>query len=409
MTRSYVGHDSFISGTWLIHMWDMTLSDMPQIVCAPNASAITPEWCVGHDSFIRVTWLIHVCDMTHSYVRHDSFIRVTWLIHTCDMNHSYVWHNSSVCVTQKLGMHSVGTRLKVCDMTDWHDSFTSVAWLIHICDMIWWDRNVGYVSMARTWLCVTWLIHMCAVTHLCVTQKRGIRSDGTHLNMCDMTHSYVCRDSSMCDTETWDTFRWHALVYVWHDSFICVPWLMYVWHRNVGYVPMARTWKSETMVRGGFSLHLCFGGESYICVYIYIYIYMYAYTHTLSRSRIHIHARAHAHSLAVLLSSLLFSLCVCVSLALSPARSLSVVYFASVCGVESYVYISKCIYTQSLSHTHTHTHIRSDSLILAIAGALFQLLYLSLSLSLSLYLSPSLAPSLSPVHWLGELYIYMNI
>jgi len=36
-----------------------------------------------------VTWLIHMCDMTHSNVWHDSFVRVTWLIHICEMTPSY--------------------------------------------------------------------------------------------------------------------------------------------------------------------------------------------------------------------------------------------------------------------------------------------------------------------------------
>jgi len=130
-------------------------------------------------------------------------------------------------------------------------------------------------------------------------RKRGAHFDGTHLNMCDMTYSYACRDSSMCGTETWDTFRWHAL-------------------------ESPKRWFVVVLV------YICVLVVSHIYVCIYIYIYMYAYTHTPSRSRIHTRTRAHTHSLAVLLSSLLFSLCVSVSLALSPARSLSVVYFASV-------------------------------------------------------------------------------
>ena len=62
-----------------------------------------------HDSFICVTRLIHMCDMTHSYVWHmwhDSFNSVTslmqsswWLIHMFDTSHSYVWHDSFICVT----------------------------------------------------------------------------------------------------------------------------------------------------------------------------------------------------------------------------------------------------------------------------------------------------------------------
>jgi len=87
--------DSFTCVTWLIHVCDIHMRDMPY-------------WYVWHDSFIWVTvthlymwrdlficvtWLIHMCDMTHSYVRHDSFICVTWLIHMCDMPHWYVWNN----------------------------------------------------------------------------------------------------------------------------------------------------------------------------------------------------------------------------------------------------------------------------------------------------------------------------
>ena len=75
-------------------------------------------------------------------------------------------------------------------------------------------------------ICVTWLIHMC-----------------------DMTHSFVWRDSFICGTwrkalylNTFSNAREassrHRLVSVWHDSFICVPWRIhmcsmthsYVWH-----------------------------------------------------------------------------------------------------------------------------------------------------------------------------------
>jgi len=87
---SYVGHDSFTRGKWLmresfptyewvmldytsalpIHVWDMTHSYL---------------W---HDSFICETWLTHTWDMTHTHMGYDSFIHVTWLIHTCDRHKS---------------------------------------------------------------------------------------------------------------------------------------------------------------------------------------------------------------------------------------------------------------------------------------------------------------------------------
>ena len=63
------------------------------------------------------------------------------LIHTREMTHPHVWHDSFICVT----------------------------WLIHMCDM-------------TPDICVTWLIHMCDVTHSCVTWLT---------QTCDVTHSYV--------------------------------------------------------------------------------------------------------------------------------------------------------------------------------------------------------------------------
>jgi len=81
-----------------------------------------------------------------------------------------------------------------------------VTWLIHMCDVthsyVWRD----------SFICVTWLIHMCVT---CLIQ------------MCDVTHSYVWRVSficvmwliHMCDVS-------HP--YVWRDSFICVTWLIHM-------------------------------------------------------------------------------------------------------------------------------------------------------------------------------------
>ena len=80
---------------------------------------------VGHDSFICVTWLIHMCDMTHSYVWHSSFICVTWLIHMWDMTHSYVWQSRRVhvCDTAEV-IHVCLSHLWMCLVTyvneSWH-------------------------------------------------------------------------------------------------------------------------------------------------------------------------------------------------------------------------------------------------------------------------------------------------
>jgi len=71
---TYIFTDSFICGTCLIRMRDVTHSY---------------GW---HDSFICVTWLIYLHTMPHSCTCHDWFIRVQWLIHNRgDMTHTYVW------------------------------------------------------------------------------------------------------------------------------------------------------------------------------------------------------------------------------------------------------------------------------------------------------------------------------
>jgi len=56
--------------------------------------------------------------------------------------------------------------IHMCDMTHshvWHDSFTCVTWLIHMCDMTHshvWHDSFWSVSDA----CVTWLFHTCDMT-----------------------------------------------------------------------------------------------------------------------------------------------------------------------------------------------------------------------------------------------------
>ena len=98
---------------------------------------------------IHMTLLIHIRDVTQLYVRSGS-CDVTWLMsHSYDMTHSHPWHNSI--------------------------------------------------------LLVTWPIHKCAVTHICVWHDsflwRDTLTSATWLNCtCDVTHSQMCRDSSVCVT-----------------------------------------------------------------------------------------------------------------------------------------------------------------------------------------------------------------
>jgi len=120
----------------------------------------------------------------------------------------------------------------------WHDSFIWITWLIHLCDM--------------THSCVTLLDHMCAMTHsyvlhdsfICVTLP---------MHMCDVPHLHVWFDSFMCVTwliDMWDIMHTclKRLIHtcgmthrvVRHDAYVCNTIHSYSpsteWRRVVGYL-----------------------------------------------------------------------------------------------------------------------------------------------------------------------------
>jgi len=120
------------------------------------------------------------------------------------MAHSYVCHDSSmhamapfICAT---------TQSYVC-----HDSFICVTWLIHMCDMthsyVWHDsfhlRHESFGCVCHdSFLCVTWLLS----------------SAPWLIRMFDAAHLCVCHDSFIC--VPWPIHMCAT------TSFMCVTWLI---------------------------------------------------------------------------------------------------------------------------------------------------------------------------------------
>jgi len=183
-----------------------------------------------------VTWLTHVCDVTRLYVWCVSPMCETWLI--------YMWDDSSICVSRAALywifwnlINRVHCKVEIAILNVWrsdvwHDSFIRVTWLIHMCDMTHPLRLHPTPSTEVTWLfhtcvtwlihmwrdlftCVAWLIHMCDMTHPTCLHPTHSTKVTWLVHICDVTHSYVTWLIHMRDVT-------HS--YVWHDSsFVSSP------------------------------------------------------------------------------------------------------------------------------------------------------------------------------------------
>jgi len=117
-----------------------------------------------------------MCDTTHLYVTHsysyvwcDTHAAKEVLIHICDMTYSYVWHDSSIC----------DSSIFICVLSNIYDSFS-------------------YTYVTHSYL-------MSVITHMWLI--------------------YIY-DSFICDSFIYVT---HSYSYVWHDAFICMIALIYMW------------------------------------------------------------------------------------------------------------------------------------------------------------------------------------
>jgi len=204
---------SYMCDMTYIYMCDMTYSYM----------------CDMTYSYMCDMTYSYMCDMTYSYVKRSTWtipMCATWLIifsrrvtalvlrRVPLMSHSYVWHDSFICVTWLIHM---------CDMTHsyvWHAPFVSATWLIYkyVTWLIILNRRVTALVSRRvplTWhasfVCATWLIHTCAtwLLDVCVMWLILLNRRVTALVLrCVLLVAHSC--------------VWHALFVFWHDLFICV-------------------------------------------------------------------------------------------------------------------------------------------------------------------------------------------
>jgi len=169
-----------------------------------RATSHGTQW---HDSFMCGTWLIHVCDMTQLWVANDLLLRDTsstggggtWPIHMWDLTHSCVQHESFVCDTRLAFMCDIIDEMRV-----WHNSITCVTRFIRACDMayshVWLDLCVRVTwltlkCMTSSTRCV--LIDVCVCGCMCVhgcvrVWTRWFICATCLIHVCDVTHIYMC-------------------------------------------------------------------------------------------------------------------------------------------------------------------------------------------------------------------------
>jgi len=136
------------------------------------------------------------------------------------------------------------------------------------------SRGVHHASRA------SWLLPKCALRHsyvwhdsfICVTWLISIC-------MCDMTHSYVWHDSFLYICVTWLIHMCgmtHSWMYVCHDSFICVTWPL---RCIIIIMSVRRACTCDT-------IHLYVWHNSFTCVTWFIH--MWAHVHSYVRTYVFI-------------------------------------------------------------------------------------------------------------------------
>jgi len=156
-------------------------------------------------------------------VSHDIFICVTWLLRLYEITHAHAWHDLFVCVTWLMYMFCVTRLLRSYAMTHAHacqDVLVCVTWLIHMSNMahsylqafaLFWTRDpprmktnpqIG-IATCHVYILPPYHIH-CVTCLICATRLPVMH---------ELTHAHA-----------------------WHDSFVCVTWLIYMCNMSHSYL-----------------------------------------------------------------------------------------------------------------------------------------------------------------------------
>jgi len=266
---------------------------------------------VCHESSACVTWLICARDVTHFCVWHDSFVRVPWVVYVCAMTHvsmlTCVETNSADVL---LFFWKWPWLMQWCDVTHscvWYDPCIRAPWLNSGCDM---SPSCVRLDSCK---CVTWLIHLCNMRHdLCTRVTRLIIWVTCRIHVCDMTYAYVRHDSLMRDrlwmyaiwrNHVWVMSRTHGIheschelmVYVmnvcvtahaclWHDSSVCVTWLIHVRVMTHSSVWRASCMHVSRLIHVYDTSHSFLWRDSFhVCVMTHPYAWLDSYMYVTQR------------------------------------------------------------------------------------------------------------------------------
>jgi len=167
---------------------------------------------------------------------------------------------------------------------------------------IWMSRVTHMNESCHTYEWVTlhiWISHITYTNESCHTYEWVMSHIWiTHVNpttepchIYELVMSHVWMSHVTCMNESWHTCEWlmcDTRRCVWHDSFICGPWLMHMCDRTHSYV-----WHDSCICVTGLihmydMTHSCVWHDSFICA---------AWTsRTHTQSHIHTHTHTHTHT-----------------------------------------------------------------------------------------------------------------